>query len=215
MRLENDLKPHNKETYEKVKSILQTNNKTCVIQPTGSGKSYLILKLIESYAEKGRDIIVIEPQKYIFDQLQKKMEKYELLSDNVKFLTYSALGKADDEKIQEYHSPKLVLVDEMHRAGAPTWNIGLQKMINTFSKDCKYIGFSATPIRFLDGKRNMAEELFDGCIANEISLADAILNRILPLPRYIAGLYTYENEVNTIIGKIQSSHNTYQEKKSY
>ncbi len=36
MRLENDLKPHNKDTYEKIRNILQSNNKTCIIQPTGS-----------------------------------------------------------------------------------------------------------------------------------------------------------------------------------
>lgn len=67
-----DLLRHNQEAYEKVKEILQTNNKTCIIQPTGSGKSYLILKLIEDYAEQGKDIIVIEPQKYIFEQITKK-----------------------------------------------------------------------------------------------------------------------------------------------
>ena len=212
MRLENDLKPHNKETYKKIKSILQTNNKTCIIQPTGSGKSYLILKLIEDYATFGRDIIIIEPQKYIFEQLQKKMDKYGLRKQNIKFLTYSTLGRMNDEKIQEYNSPKLVLVDEMHRAGAPKWNIGLLKMFDAFPDDCKYVGFSATPIRFLDGKRNMAKELFNGCIANEINLADAILNRILPLPRYIAGLYTYDNEVNAITRKIQNSRNTDEEK---
>lgn len=213
MKLENDLKPHNKDTYEKMQKVLQTNNKTCIIQPTGSGKSYLILKLIEDYSEEGRDIIVIEPQKYIFEQLQKKMKKYELTSDNVNFLTYSALGKLDNEKIQQFDSPKLVIVDEMHRAGAPKWEVGLQMMFDTFPNNCKYIGFSATPIRFLDGKRNMAEELFGGCIANDISLVDAILNRILPLPRYIAGLYSYENEVNAITRKIQSSRNTDEEKK--
>ncbi len=57
MRLENDLKPHNKETYEKMQNILQSNNKTCIIQPTGSGKSFLILKLIEDYSRHNRDII--------------------------------------------------------------------------------------------------------------------------------------------------------------
>lgn len=212
MRLENDLKPHNEDTYKKMQEIFKTNNRTCIIQPTGSGKSYLILKLIEDYTEQGKDIIVIEPQKYIFEQLQKKMKIYGLPSCNVKFLTYSALGKLDDEKIQEFLSPKLVVVDEMHRAGAPKWNIGLQKMFDSFPDDCKYIGFSATPIRFLDGKRNMAEELFNGCIANEISLAEAILNRMLPLPRYIAGLYTYENEVNSIINKIQRSCNSDEDK---
>ena len=94
-----DLLKHNQESYEKVKDILQTNNKTCIIQPTGSGKSYLILKLIEDYSEQERDIIVIEPQKYIFEQLQKKIEKYGLPKNNIKFLTYSALGKLDNEKI--------------------------------------------------------------------------------------------------------------------
>lgn len=147
MRLENDLKPHNKETYGKLKDILRINNKTCIIQPTGSGKSYLILKLIEDYAAFGRDIIIIEPQKYILQQLQKKMDKYGLRKDNVKFLTYSALGKLNDEKIQEYQSPMLVIIDEMHRAGAKTWKKGLLKMFDAFS-DCKYVGFSATPIRF-------------------------------------------------------------------
>lgn len=208
-----NLYKHNLEAYGKLKDILQSNNKTCVIQPTGSGKSYLILKLIEDYTSFGRDIIVIEPQKYIFEQFQKKMNKYGLVSNHVKFLTYSALGRMNDEKIQEYNSPKLILVDEMHRAGAKTWEKGLLKMFNTFPNDCKYIGFSATPIRFLDGKRNMAEELFNNCIANEIGLADAILNRILPLPRYIAGLYTYDNEVNVITRKIENSRNTDEEKK--
>jgi DNA or RNA helicases of superfamily II len=208
-----DLLPHNQEAYEKVKNILQTNSKTCIIQPTGSGKSFLILKLIEDYVEDERDIIVIEPQKYIFGQLQKKMKKYGLSNEHVKFLTYSALGKIDEEKLQKYNSPVMVVVDEMHRAGAKTWKSGLQKMFSSFPNDCKYIGFSATPIRFLDGKRNMAEELFDGCIANEIGLADAILNRILPLPRYIAGLYTYDNEVNAITKKIRQSYNSEKEKK--
>ena len=45
-----DLLKHNQEAYEKVKEILRINNKTCVIQPTGSGKTHLILKLIEDYA---------------------------------------------------------------------------------------------------------------------------------------------------------------------
>lgn len=208
-----DLLKHNQEAYEKVQEIYKTNNKTCVIQPTGSGKSYLILKLIEDYSEQERDIIVIEPQKYIFEQLQKKIDKYGLPKDNIKFLTYSALGKLDNEKIQQFNSPNMVIVDEMHSTGAPTWGNGLKMMFKTFSSDCKYIGFSATPIRFLDNQRNMAEELFGGCIANELGLADAILRRILPLPRYIAGLYNYSNEVNVINTKICQSYNSEQEKK--
>lgn len=209
-----DLLPHNEEAYKKVKEVFADSNKTCIVQPTGSGKSYLILKLIEDYAEMNRDVIVIEPQKLIFDQLKDKMVKYGLSCNNVKFITYSALSRLTDEKIQKFDSPCLVVVDEMHRAGAVTWIKGLQTLFEKFPDDCKYVGLSATPIRYLDGKRNMCEELFNGSIASELSLPDAIINRVLPLPRYIAGLYTYENEVNAITKKIQQSSNNEEEKKA-
>lgn len=207
-----DLMDHNKEAYEKIQGVFNESNKTCVVQPTGSGKTYLILKLIEDYKNLDRDIIVIEPQRYIFAQIKEKMNKYDLPEERVKFITYSALGKMDCDKISKFNSPCLVVVDEMHRAGARTWIKGLQIMFENLPKDCKYIGLSATPIRYLDGKRDMCQELFDGNIANEISLPDAILKRILPLPRYIAGLYTYENEVNVITKKIQQSSNSEKEK---
>lgn len=51
-----------------------------------------------------------------------------------------------------------------------------------------------------------------GCIASEIGLADEILNRTLPLPRYIAGLYSYSNEVSAINKKIMQSYNSEEEK---
>lgn len=207
-----DLLEHNREAYKKIVKIFESSNKTCVVQPTGSGKTYIILKLIEDYKEQDGDIIVIEPQKYIFNQLIEKINKYDLPKERVKFITYSALGKMDCDKIGKFNSPCLVVVDEMHRAGARTWIKGLQLMFEKLPIDCKYIGLSATPIRYLDGKRDMCQELFDGCVANEISLTDAILKRILPLPRYIAGLYTYDNEVNAITKKIQQSSNSEKEK---
>ena len=50
---------HNQESYENIKEHFKTNNRTCVIQPTGSGKSFLILKLIEDYIALDGDIIII------------------------------------------------------------------------------------------------------------------------------------------------------------
>lgn len=76
---------HNLKAYENIKEKFESNNKTCVIQPTGTGKSFLILKLIEDYMMLGRDIIIIEPQKYIFKQLRDKMKKYNLTGNSVKF----------------------------------------------------------------------------------------------------------------------------------
>ena len=42
-----DLLPHNKNAYEAVISHLQKSDRTCVIHPTGTGKSYIALQIIE------------------------------------------------------------------------------------------------------------------------------------------------------------------------
>ena len=42
-----DLLPHNQKAYESVKAHLEHSNRTCVVHPTGTGKSYIALQLIE------------------------------------------------------------------------------------------------------------------------------------------------------------------------
>ncbi len=42
-----DLLPHNKTAYDAVVEHLKHSNRTCVVHPTGTGKSYIALQLIE------------------------------------------------------------------------------------------------------------------------------------------------------------------------
>lgn len=42
-----DLMPHNLKAYRSVKKHLRSSNRTCVIHPTGTGKSFIALQLIE------------------------------------------------------------------------------------------------------------------------------------------------------------------------
>ena len=46
------LLPHNKKAYEEVKKHLENNNRTCVIHPTGTGKSFISLKFIFDNIDK-------------------------------------------------------------------------------------------------------------------------------------------------------------------
>lgn len=46
------LKPHNIETYKKVVDKMQESNKAAVIHPTGTGKMFIALKLLEENKEK-------------------------------------------------------------------------------------------------------------------------------------------------------------------
>lgn len=203
-----DLKPHNLETYDKVKEIFKTKNRACCVQPTGSGKSYLALKLFEDNPSAKK--LVLEPQHYIREQLQAKVTED---MGTVQFITYSKLAKMSDEDIAALE-PDIIVLDEFHRAGAKEWGgKGVQRLLESYPES-KVLGLSATPIRYLDNGRNMAEELFEGAMANNMSLAEAIVQRILPLPRYISGLYCLNGEVESINKKIEQSYNSPEEKKT-
>lgn len=202
-----ELLQHNQETYQEIQQIFKTKNRACVVQPTGSGKSYLMLKLLEDYYDK--KILIIQPQRYIIEQFKSSMP-LEMEKIDVQFITYSKLSNLDNQEIESI-KPDLILIDEMHRAGAKKWQTGVKKLLNTYP-NAKTLGLSATPIRYLDGSRNMAEELFDGNMACDMSLSDSIIRRILPLPRYISALYTFDNESARISTKIAQSHNSEEDK---
>ena len=46
--------------------------------------------------------------------------------------------------------------------------------------DAKLLALTATNVRYLDNNRDMAEELFDGRIASEMTLSEAIVRGVLP-----------------------------------
>ena len=53
----------------------------------------------------------------------------------------------------------------------------------------KLLGLTATPIRFLDGNRNIAKEFFDGNDIQGVQLSEAIQKKILPTFEYVTALY--------------------------
>ena len=57
------------------------------------------------------------------------------------------------------------------------------------------LGLSATAIRYLDNQRDMADELFGGNIASEITLGEAIVRGILRAPKYVLTAYTYQKDL--------------------
>lgn len=82
-----------------------------------------------------------------------------------------------------------MVLDEMHRTGAAVWERNVKILLNTYP-DTELLGLTATPIRYLDNQRDMAKELFDNCIADSMTLGEAIARGILPAPKYVVSLYT-------------------------
>ncbi len=75
--------------------------------------------------------------------------------------------------------PAYIIMDEFHRAGAEHWGEKVQKLL-ALCPDAKLLGLTATNVRYLDNNRDMAGELFDGRIASEMTLSEAIVQGILP-----------------------------------
>ena len=197
---------HNQETYDKIQALWKTENKVAAVQATGTGKSYLILKCVYNAPEANK--VILAPSNYILEQIEK--EAREVLPNTI-LLTYSKLSFMSDTEIESLNIDYIFL-DEFHRCGAEQWGDGVQRLLNAFP-DAKVLGTSATHIRFLDNARNMGEELFNGNIVNNLSLAEAIVKKILPMPVYISALYTYEDEVNNLKTKVENSKNDEESKK--
>lgn len=73
------------------------------------------------------------------------------------------------------------------------WGQGVQNLLDIYP-EVPVLGLSATAIRYLDNRRDMSDELFDGNIASEMTLGEAIVRGILNAPKYVTALYSYKKD---------------------
>lgn len=185
------LKPHNVETYKKVTDKLKEANKVAVIHPTGTGKMYIALKLLEE--NKGKKAIYVAPSNPILHDVKKNIFAEGMtMSDfpNLKRITYQKLARLTDQEIQELDAD-IIILDEFHHCGAPEWGKGVERLLQR-NEGASVLGLSATPLRYTDGLRDMADELFKNNVASEMTLEEAIESEILPEASYVSTLYGYD-----------------------
>ncbi len=182
---------HNQKAYDLAVNMLEDTKKAAIVHPTGTGKSFIAFKLCEDYPDK--TICWLSPSEYIFStQLENLYQATNgFKPNNIVFFTYAKLMGMSKEEIQEIH-PDYIILDEYHRAGATFWQKGVEQLLFTYS-DIPVLGLSATNIRYLDNQRDMAQELFDGNIASQMSLGEAIVRGILNPPKYVLSMYYYQN----------------------
>ena len=133
--------------------MLESHRRAAVIHPTGTGKSFLAFQLIEDHPDAR--FLWLSPNDYIFENQQRNAEKQ---LPNVEFMTYTKLLRLPEDDLMALR-PETIILDEFHRCGAYCWGQGVECLLRAYP-DAKVLGLSATPIRYLDNCRNMAEELF-------------------------------------------------------
>ena len=196
---------HNARAYQAAAAMLERYGKAAVVHPTGTGKSYIAFKLIEDHPDAA--FLWLSPSEYIFktqlENLQKQAPDFSLR--NVRFATYARLLFCTEEQLAEMAAlcPAYIIMDEFHRAGAEHWSEKVQKLL-ALCPDAKLLGLTATNVRYLDNNRDMAEELFDGRIASEMTLGEAIVRGILPTPKYVTTVFRYQNELAKYQARVDS-----------
>lgn len=202
------LHDHNQRTYENICRMYDEGiQRVAIVQPTGSGKSLLMAKLIED--NPNSRFFVLSTSHKINDQFKEKLD--EEMLEKLEFNIYCNMPNMKQE-IMESLKPDYIFLDEMHRALAKEWSKGILRLLEMYP-NAKVLGLSATPIRYLDRCRNVAEELFGGNLACDMSLSQAILDGILPMARYVCGVYSYEKDAESLNKKIEKSCNSDEEKK--
>ena len=197
-----DLYDHNKTAYRSAMKLMENTGKAAVIHPTGTGKSIIAFKLIEDHPDKR--ICWLSPSSYIVQTQRENVRHLEPnFSDaHVCYCTYARLMYMDMAELQALQ-PDFIILDEFHRCGAAEWGTGVKNLLTLYPQ-VPVLGLSATSVRYLDGQRDMAAELFDGNIASEMSVAEAIATGILPAPTYVIALFSYQAELDKYERRINS-----------
>lgn len=190
---------HNEDAYRAVETMLEEKQMAAVIHPTGTGKSMIAFKLVEQHPHK--HFLWLSPSEYIY---KTQLENIDTQLSNIEYMSYSRLMKHEDS-IDTLH-PDYIILDEFHRCGAAEWGKSVRKLLEAYPK-AKRLGLSATNIRYLDNQRNMAEELFEGNIASEMTLGEAIVREILPEPKYVIAMYSYKKELEQLKKRIEGLSN--------
>ena len=199
------LYPHNASAYEAAVAMLAETGKAAIIHPTGTGKSFIGFKLCEDNPQAV--ICWLSPSEYIF---RTQLENLKAVSggyvpENIRFFTYARLMLMTREELSGLH-PDYIVLDEFHRCGAEMWGAGVQRLLEAYP-GAPLLGLTATNIRYLDNQRDMADELFEGNVASEMTLGEAVVRGILKAPKYVLALFTCRNELEKYQTRVRQAKN--------
>ena len=198
-----ELYAHNQRAYDAAVSMLAGTGKAAVVHPTGTGKSFIAFKLCED--EPDKTVCWLSPSEYIFKtQLENVKASSGYEPKNIKFFTYAKLMILSEPELEDIQ-PDIIVFDEFHRAGAAQWSLGVKRLREMYPA-AQMLGLTATAVRYLDNNRDLSEELFDNCVASEMTLGETIVRGILPAPKYVITAYMYQNEMVQLRERIERAN---------
>ena len=217
-----DLYEHNIETFEKVKNTFKNGeSRVAILQATGTGKSYVSLRL--AYEYKNKKVLYISPSGAIIEHLKSIITNNPNLNlekdfPNLEFRTYQSLINLSREELSKL-DVDLLITDELHHLGAPVWGKRINDIVETHPNMLLF-GLSAYTVRDRGTiyERDMTnpetEELFSGKVVSNYDLCDAMIDGVLPKPVYKSAytkLLSLTNELEDILSKEKLTKKEYEE----
>ena len=217
-----DLYEHNIETFEKVKNTFEYGeSRVAILQATGTGKSYVSLRL--AYEYKDKKVLYISPSEAIIEHLKNIINNNPNLNierdfPNLEFRTYQSLINLSREELSKL-DVDLLITDELHHLGAPVWGKRINDIVETHPNMLLF-GLSAYTVRDRGTiyERDMTnpetEELFSGKVVSNYDLCDAMIDGVLPKPIYKSAytrLLSLTNELEDILSKEKLTKKEYEE----
>lgn len=181
---------HNIPVYNQLVDVMSANTCACVIMGTGVGKSYVTLEYL---TQNNFNALIVSPRNSINNSWKK------LCGSRVDTITYQKLSNI--YKDIDYSFYDVIICDEVHHIGAPTWGKPIKFLIESGKR---VIGLTESSVRYTDGGRDVADEFFHGNVVFGESVESAIEKQILNPVTYVGAMYNSDGLKKTIRGKIQS-----------
>ncbi len=178
---EYELRPYQKEAFQKVLSEWSENNRlrTLLVLPTGCGKTIVFSKIIEERVSQGDRVLVLTHRGELLEQAADKLYKSTKLKCAVEKAEESCIGSwyrvvvgsvqslMRDKRLSQFASDYFdtIIIDEAHHCLSD----GYQKVLSHFGNS-KVCGVTATPDR--SDRRNLGQ--YFESLAYQYSLPQAI-----------------------------------------
>ena len=138
---------------ERIEKALRLHRSVMVQMPTGTGKTYLLTAVIDSFVSNNpkEKVWIVAHRRELVSQIDETVRKFHSYSasntssllSSVKAVSIQWLSKHYDEIEEE---PGMIVIDEAHHALAKTYKEMWERFPNA-----KFLGLTATPCR-LNGK---------------------------------------------------------------
>ena len=163
---------HNQKAYDALLDMLGERDRACVIKPTGTGKFVIIAKMVQDNPDKR--FLLLGTNDYMFNDQMANLAEIApgFTPENLQFMTYAAAMGMErrNDCVPPYD---VIIADEFHHCGAEEWGKGVTHILNA-NESAKVVGFTATPIRYLDGGRNMADEIIGYNVGFDLGFLSAV-----------------------------------------